>query len=266
MFTEKQTERYSRHIILNEFGPRGQSRLLKSKVLVVGAGGLGSPALLYLAAAGIGTIGIADFDSVEVSNLQRQVIHSEADIGSRKTDSACRAIKRLNSDIDVILHHEEINFSNARRIMSAYDFVVDGTDRLSTKFLLNDACVLCKKPFSHAGAVEFGGQIMTVIPGKTACLRCVLPTSLPSDHQTVCSESGVLNAMVGVLGTLQALEAIKFIAQTGILLANAIMFFDGRSMNFKKVSINKNPACPICGNNPSIKGLGKDASPRCKAI
>jgi molybdopterin-synthase adenylyltransferase len=251
-FTEHQTERYLRQIILNEFGPQGQSRLLKARILVIGAGGLGSPALMYLAAAGIGTIGIADFDRVELSNLHRQIVHTEADIGGKKTDSVYRALKKINSETTVICHDEEISFSNATKILGDYDFIIHATDKLSTKIFLNDACVLSNKPFSHAGVVEFGGQILTVIPHISACLRCIFGKSSPDEKERSCAEDGILGPIAGVLGTLQALEAIKFITDTGKLLTDTIMFFDGKTMEFRKIKTKKNIICPVCGEKPSI--------------
>ena len=249
MLTADQTERYARQIILKGFGRRGQSRLLKAKVLVIGAGGLGSPALIHCAAAGIGTIGIVDFDTVELVNLHRQIIHTEADIGKKKTDSAFRALKRLNSAINVIVHDEKISSSNIQSILGGYDFIIHATDRLSTKFFLNDACVANNKPFSHAGVVEFGGQILTVIPHKSACLRCIFGASSTDDKQPSCAEVGILGPVAGVLGTLQALEAIKFFTHTGDLLTDMVLFFDGRSNVFKKIKIKRNINCPVCGKN-----------------
>jgi molybdopterin/thiamine biosynthesis adenylyltransferase len=249
MFTEQQTERYSRHILLKIFGPRGQARLMTAKVLVIGAGGLGSPALEYLAAAGIGTIGIADHDKVESSNLQRQILYPENAIGSSKTAAACKALKKLNSEVKIIIHNKKIDTSNIFEIIRNYDFILDGTDRLSTKFLINDACIIGKKPFSHAGVVEFGGQIMTIIPGKSACLRCVLGEPATNEKQPSCAQAGVLNAVAGVIGTLQALEAIKFIADSGALLRDAVLFFDGAAMEFRKIKVARDPNCPVCGKD-----------------
>jgi len=252
MLTKHQIERYGRQILLNGIGPQGQSRLLKAKVLVIGAGGLGSPALMYLAAAGVGTVGIADFDAVELSNLHRQILYTECEIGKKKTDSAYRTLKDLNSEIKIVVHDEEVSRSNAQSILGDYDFIIHATDRLSTKFFLNDACVFSGKPFSHAGVVEFGGQILTVIPHESACLRCILRNPSEEDEQPVGVKAGILGPVAGVLGTFQALEAIKFITQTGDLLTDTILFFDGKSMEFKKIKIKRNISCPVCGTPPSM--------------
>ncbi len=251
MPTEHQAQRYARQIMLDGFGLQGQSRLLKAKVLVVGAGGLGSPALLYLAAAGIGTVGIADFDTVELSNLHRQIIHAEPEIGKKKTESAYRALKELNSEIRIVVHDEEIKPRNAPLILGDYDFIIHATDQLSSKFFLNDACVSANKPFTHAGVVECGGQIMTVIPRDSACLRCVLGNPPQEENQPVGIKAGILGPVAGVMGTFQALEAIKFITETGDLLTDTVLFFNGNSMDFRKIKVKRNISCRVCGDHPS---------------
>ena len=250
--TARQQERYSRHLVLNDIGEQGQEKLLAAKVLVVGAGGLGSPALLYLAAAGIGTIGIADGDQVELSNLQRQVAHSTASLGQSKADSARESILAINPDITVHSHFEYITADNVLKRIKGYDFVIDGSDNFSTKFLLNDACVIAGVPLSHGGVLRFDGQTMTIIPKKTCCYRCVFkkpPT--PGSVQT-CSMAGILGSVAGMLGTIQATEAIKFLAGAGSLLTDTILFFDAREMEFRKIPVSRQADCPVCGTNPTI--------------
>jgi len=252
---DEQIERYSRNIILKEVGGKGQEKLLASKVLVIGAGGLGSPAVLYLAAAGVGTIGIADGDRVDISNLQRQVIHFTEDVGVHKAESAEKKIRRLNPDVNVIIHKEMIRASNAREIISKYDFVIDGTDNFAAKFLINDACVLLNKPYSHAGILRFNGQTMTVLPGKSACYRCIFAAPPPAGAIPTCSEAGVLGAMAGVMGTLQATEAVKYLLGVGDLLNDRLLVFEALPMTFREIKIKQNPACPVCGGHPTITSL-----------
>ncbi|WP_440951006.1 HesA/MoeB/ThiF family protein [Methanosphaerula subterraneus] len=252
---EEQIERYSRNIILKEVGGKGQEKLLRSKVLIIGAGGLGSPAALYLAAAGVGTIGIADGDRVDLSNLQRQIIHDTHNVGDLKAESAQEKINRLNPDISVILHKEMVHASNIQEIISGYDFIIDGTDNFAAKFLINDACVLLGKPFSHAGILHFNGQMTTVTPGTGACYRCIFSAPPPAGAVPNCSEAGVLGSMAGVMGTLQAVEALKYLLGIGDLLTNRLLIFDALPMSFREVQIRKNPACPVCGEHPSIHSL-----------
>ena len=255
-FTETQLERYSRHFVLQEIGVAGQKRLLESSVLVIGAGALGSAALMYLAAAGVGTIGIADYDKVELSNLQRQIINNTQTVGMSKTESAKETIEAINPDVSVILHNEPITVDNISSVIKPYDFIVDGTDNFPTKFLINDACVLQEKPYSHAGIVRFSGQTMTYVPGKGPCLRCLLETVPPQNNDCSCSAAGVLGAAVGVLGSIQALEAIKYILDIGDLLAGRLLIFDGLSMNFHYAKMpESNSSCPVCGKKPRITSL-----------
>ncbi len=249
---EEQLERYSRHILLQDVGIEGQEKILESKVLIIGAGGLGSPIAMYLAAAGVGTIGIADFDLVDLSNLQRQVIHFTKDIGRPKAESAEEKMKSINPDITVKPYNEWLDSSNIMEIISSYDFVVDGTDNFESKFIINDACVFGKKPFSHGGILRFKGQTMTVNPGETACYRCVFNAPPPPEELASCSRAGVLGAIAGMLGTIQAAETLKFITGAGELLYNQLLTFDALKMNFRKISLKKNSNCPVCGNNPSI--------------
>lgn len=256
IFSEEQLERYSRHFVLREIGVSGQKRLLASKVLVIGAGALGSSALMYLAAAGIGTLGIADDDIVETSNLQRQIIHNVDNVGMKKVLSAEQTIKKLNSDVTVKLHSERMTADNIQSVISDYDFIIDGTDRFESKFLINDACVLSQKPYSHAGAVRFEGQLMTYVPENGPCLRCILENVPPKETTLTCSQTGVLGAVTGVLGSLQALEAIKYLLGIGELFVGKVLHFDGLTMQFRVVKLSQsNPDCAVCGNRPTITSL-----------
>jgi molybdopterin/thiamine biosynthesis adenylyltransferase len=255
MLSEAQIERYSRHIILKEVGGKGQKKLLAGKVLIVGAGGLGSPAALYLAAAGVGTIGLADADVVDLSNLQRQVIHRTADIGTPKVQSARDKMLAINPDLNVVTHQTWLNSENIMEIVSAYDFIVEGTDNFAAKFLVNDACVLAGKPFSHGGILQFLGQTMTVIPGESACYRCLFPTPPEPGSIPTCAQAGVLGVLPGVIGTLQATEAIKYLLGVGELLNNRMLIYDALDGEFTKVEIKRNPQCPLCGAHPTITEL-----------
>ncbi len=254
-FNDQQIERYSRHIILKEVGLEGQIKISKSKVLVIGAGGLGSPALLYLAAAGVGKIGIVDDDVLDLSNLQRQVIHTTPDLDRPKVESAREKIEVLNPDVQVDAINGRVNASNILEIMDGYDFVIDGADNFPTKFLINDACVLSGIPYSHGGILRFNGQTITVVPNKSACYRCVFLEPPPPDAVPSCSQAGVLGVMAGVLGTIQATECLKYILGEGDLLTNRIMMFDALKTRFDEVKVRKNAKCPICGDNPTITEL-----------
>ena len=252
---EQQIERYSRHIILEQVGGAGQEKLLSSTVLIVGAGGLGSPAALYLTAAGVGTIGIVDGDNVEPSNLQRQVIHHTSDVGAEKTKSAEAKMLAINPDVKVKTYKQWIRADNIREIIGGYDFVIDGTDNFSAKFLVNDACYFEKKAFSHAGVLRFDGQLMTVLPGETTCYRCVFNGPPPADAVPSCSQAGVLGVVAGVVGSLQATEAIKYLLGLGDLLTSTLLTYNALSMDFRKVQLSRNPDCPLCGENPTITEL-----------
>jgi len=255
MFTEEQIERYSRHIILKDVGGKGQKKLLDGRVLIIGAGGLGSPIALYLAAAGVGTIGIADADVVDLSNLQRQIAHHTGDIGTPKVISAAAKMTAMNPDVTVNTYHEWISAANILDIIREYDFVIDGTDNFAAKFLINDACVLAGKPYSHGGILQFDGQSLTVIPGESACYRCIFPAPPPKDAIPTCSSAGVIGVLPGVLGTIQATEAIKYLLGKGELLTNRLLTYNALRMRFREVPIRKNPRCPICGENPTITEL-----------
>ncbi|HEY5563550.1 MAG TPA: molybdopterin-synthase adenylyltransferase MoeB [Clostridiaceae bacterium] len=254
-FSNEQIERYSRQIILKEVGSKGQKKLLASKVLIVGTGGLGAPAAMYLAAAGVGTIGLVDYDEVDLSNLQRQIIHSTADVKKPKVISGKETINNLNPDVNVITYQEWINSSNITDIIKDYDFIIDGTDNFPAKFLINDACVILKKPFSHAGIIRFQGQTMTYVPGQGPCYRCVFKNPPPPDAVPTCKQAGVLGVMGGIIGTIQATEALKYILGLGNLLTGKLLTFDALSMEFRKINLPTNKKCAVCGVAPSIKEL-----------
>lgn len=255
MFSEDQINRYSRHIILPEVGGKGQQKLLQSSALLVGAGGLGSPAGLYLAAAGVGRIGVVDDDRVDLSNLQRQIAHRTPDVGRPKTESAAEAFRAINPDVDVQCYQERLTADNAPKLLNAYDFIIDGTDNFPSKFLVADACHFARKPYSHAGVLQFYGQTMTVVPGTTACYRCVFPEPPPPGAVPSCSQAGVLGAVAGVVGTIQAVEAIKQLLGIGDLLTDRLLTFDALAMTFRAVQLKRNPRCPLCGDAPTITEL-----------
>ncbi len=255
-FSNEQLERYSRHIILKEIGVKGQKKLLNAKVLIIGAGGLGAPAALYLAAAGVGTIGIADADEVDLSNLQRQVIHTTADIGKPKVESARETMEAINPDAKVVTYHDFIAADNIMDIIRDYDFILDGTDNFPAKFLINDACVMAGKPFCHAGIIRFQGQLMTYVPGQGPCYRCVFKNPPPKDAVPTCKQAGVIGAMAGVIGCLQAMEAIKYITGAGELLTGYLLTYDALKMDFRKIKLpGRDPRCGVCSDEPTITEL-----------
>ncbi len=255
-FTNEQLERYSRHIILKELGVKGQKKLLAGKVLIIGAGGLGAPAAMYLAAAGVGTIGIADADEVDLSNLQRQIIHATADVGKAKVKSAKETMEALNPDITVNTYRTFVDSSNILELIKDYDFIIDGTDNFPAKFLINDACVMAGKPFSHAGIIRFKGQLMTYVPGQGPCYRCVFREPPPKDAVPTCKQAGVVGAMGGVIGSLQAMEAVKYLTGAGELLTGQLLTFDALTMDWRKVKLPKNThGCAVCGDHPTITSL-----------
>ena len=255
-FTNEQLERYSRHIILKEVGAKGQKKLLNASVLIIGAGGLGAPAAMYLAAAGVGTIGIVDADEVDLSNLQRQIIHSTADIGKAKVKSAKETMEAINPDVTVKTYREFVTSENVMELIKDYDFIIDGTDTFPEKFLINDACVMAKKPFSHAGIIRFKGQLMTYVPGEGPCYRCVFKNQPPEDAVPTCKQAGGVGAMGGVIGSLQAMEAIKYIVGVGDLLTGYLLTYDALTMDFRKVTLPHNTDnCPVCGRLPTITKL-----------
>lgn len=261
-FSEQQLQRYSRQILLKEVGGLGQEKLLNSKVLIIGAGGLGSPAAFYLAGAGIGTIGLADDDAVDLTNLQRQILHFTQDVGKRKVLSAKEKLEAFNPDVKINSYDERLSSDNITDIIQDYDFVIDGTDNFSSKFLINDACVMQNKPFSHAGVLRFGGQTFTYVPGHT-CYRCVFIEPPPSRVVPSCKEAGVLGVLPGIIGTIQATEAIKYVLGIGELLTDNLLVFDALTMKFSKTELHKNKKCPICGENPTITELEDYEQPVC---
>ena len=255
-FSNEQLERYSRHIILKEIGVKWQKKLLIGKVLIIGAGGLGAPAALYLAAAGVGTIGIADADEVDLSNLQRQVIHTTNDLGKPKVESARETMEAINPDVKVVTYHDFIASDNIMDIIRDYDFILDGTDNFPAKFLINDACVMAGKPFCHAGIIRFQGQLMTYVPDQGPCYRCVFHEPPPKDAVPTCKQAGVIGAMAGVIGCLQAMEAIKYLTGAGELLTGYLLTYDALKMEFRKVKLPaRDRHCGVCGDEPTIREL-----------
>ncbi|MCP9452304.1 MAG: molybdopterin-synthase adenylyltransferase MoeB [Nitrospira sp.] len=263
-FTESEIQRYSRHIILQEVGGKGQLKLKRAKVLLIGAGGLGSPAALYLAAAGIGTIGLVDGDVVDLSNLQRQIMHSTATVGQPKVESGKKTLLALNPDITVNAYHQVVNADTILPLISHYDVVLDGSDNFSTRFLVNDACFFAKKTLISASMFRFEGQLTTIKPHQGyPCYRCLYPEPPPAGLVPNCQEAGVLGVLAGTMGILQASEAIKEIIGIGETLADKLLIYDALEMKFRKVARPKDPACPLCGPNPTIKDLWSDYTVTC---
>ena len=254
-FTDEQVKRYSRHIILPEVGGKGQKKMLQSKMLIIGAGGLGAPAAFYLAAAGVGTLGIIDGDVVDLSNLQRQIIHYTPDIGKPKVISAKEKITAINPDVEVITYHDLLTSKNALDIFKEYDVIIYGTDNFSAKFLANDAAVFTGKPLVHGGILRFVGQVYSIVPHKSACYRCIFNSPPPAGLIPTCQEAGVVGVLAGVIGTIQATEALKLILGIGTPLTNRLMTFDAQKMDFREIKLKRNPNCPVCGDNPTIKEL-----------
>lgn len=253
-FSEEQIRRYSRHIILPEVGGKGQKKLLGARVLLIGAGGLGSPAALYLAAAGVGTLGIVDFDEVDLSNLQRQLLHHTHDVGRPKVLSAAETIADINPDVKVIPYQVRLCSENIMGLIADYDIIVDGCDNFPTRYLVNDACVLGKKPNVHGSIFRFEGQAAVFLPGQ-GCYRCLYPAPPPPGMVPSCQEAGVLGVLPGVVGTIQAIETIKLILGIGDSLVGRLLLFDALEMEFREVCIRRDPNCPICGENPTIHQL-----------
>jgi len=253
-FSEDQIRRYSRHIILPEVGGKGQRKLLNAKVLLIGAGGLGSPAALYLAAAGVGTLGIVDFDTVDLSNLQRQIMHHVHDLGRPKVKSAGETIADINPDVNVIPHPVRLASDNVMDIIGGYDIIVDGCDNFPTRYLVNDACVLAKKPYVYGSIFRFEGQSTVFYPGK-GCYRCLFPSPPPPGMVPSCQEAGVLGVLPGIIGVIQATEAVKLILETGGSLIGRLLLYDALEMEFREVKIRRDAKCPICGDDPTIHEL-----------
>ena len=251
-----QLDRYSRHIIMDDVGPGGQEALLDADVLVLGAGGLGSPIIQYLAAAGVGHLGIADDDEVELSNLQRQVVHGNDDVGRKKVDSAAEFVSDLNPDVEVEKHDLRVDPDNVEGLIEGYDFVVDGTDNFRTRYLVNDACTLAGIPFSHGSIFQFEGQITTFGGGDDSpCYRCMFPEAPPAGMVPNCATAGVLGVLPGTVGCIQATEAIKFVLEAGDLLDGRMVFYDALEMEFDAVEIRKKDDCPVCGDDPAIDSV-----------
>ena len=255
-FTPQQVQRYARHLILPEVGGAGQRKLLNTSVLLLGAGGLGSPAAMYLAAAGIGRIGILDFDVVDASNLQRQILHGTGDLGRAKVESAAETLRSMNPDVEVIEHRIHINSENALDVFQAYDVIVDGTDNFPTRYLANDASFFLDKPLVSGAIYRFEGQVTVFEAAKgTGCYRCLFPNPPPPGAVPSCAEAGVFGVLPGILGSMMAFETIKHVLGVGQGLVGKLLVFEGIDMDFRKLNLRRNPACPLCGDDPTVTGL-----------
>ncbi|MSQ11230.1 MAG: molybdopterin-synthase adenylyltransferase MoeB [Dehalococcoidia bacterium] len=250
----RQVKRYSRHIIMPVVGSKGQRKLLGSKVLIVGAGGLGSPSAVYLALAGVGTIGLVDFDTVDLSNLQRQILHHDADVGRPKVESAKKTMLAYNPDTKVVTHQTRLTSENAMDIIPQYDVVVNGADNFPSRYLVNDACYLAGKPLVDGSILIFDGQATVFIPGK-GCYRCLFPQPPPPGSVPSCAEAGVLGAMTGLVGSIQAVETLKLLMGIGDSLASRLLIIEGLSMEFREMRLRRNPECPLCGDHPTVTEL-----------
>ena len=250
-----QLDRYSRHIIMDDVGPAGQAALLDAAVLVLGAGGLGSPVLQYLAAAGVGPLEVADDDAVELSNLQRQTVHGTDDVGRQKVQSAAEFVESRNPDVDVRPHDVRVDPGNVEDLIAGYDFVVDASDNFRTRFLVNDACTLAGVPFSHGAIFRFEGQVTTFAGGDGPCYRCLFPEAPPEGTVPDCSTAGVLGVLPGTVGSIQATEAVKWVLGEGDLLDGRLLFYDAAAMEFESVPVAKRPGCPVCGDDPAIESV-----------
>ncbi|MBM4332953.1 MAG: molybdopterin-synthase adenylyltransferase MoeB [Deltaproteobacteria bacterium] len=255
-FSQEQIHRYSRQMILPGFGGKAQRKIIEAKVFIMGAGGLGSPAALYLAAAGVGTIGLADFDRVELHNLQRQILHRTPDVGLLKVLSGKKTLEFLNPDVNVQTYADRITAANIREIIKGYDFVLDGSDNFPTRFLVNDACYLEKKTLISGAILRFDGQLSSFKPHAGGpCYRCLFPEPPPPGLVPSCQEAGILGAVAGIIGTLQANEALKEILGIGKSMAGRFLLFNALSLSFQEIMIQRNPQCPLCGENPTIREL-----------
>jgi adenylyltransferase/sulfurtransferase len=250
-----EVRRYSRHLIMPEVAMEGQSRLKAAKVLCIGAGGLGSPVIMYLAAAGVGTIGIVEFDVVDETNLQRQIIHGQSDVGRSKAESARDTVAEINPNVDVVLHETRLDSSNALDIMSGYDLIVDGTDNFPTRYLVNDACVLLHKPYVWGSIFRFEGQVSVFWADEGPCYRCLYPEPPPPGMVPSCAEGGVLGVLCATIGSIQATEAVKLLIGRGDPLIGRLKIYDALEMELKTIKVRKDPACPICGDNPTVTEL-----------
>lgn len=246
---QKQLIRYKRNYTLSEIGIEGQKKLLASKVLVIGAGAIGGVALMYLAGSGIGTLGISDYDTVELTNLQRQIIHRTSRVGKSKLDSAEETLRDINPDTNIILVNEKMTEDTIPSTIAGYDFILDCTDRFESKLLINDACVLAGKPYCHAGVVRFGGQVMTYVPNRGPCLRCLLGEDCDTAETPLCAQVGVLGSVTGIIGSIQATEAIKYLLGVGDLLLGRVLQIDGLGMHFRETGFSANPSCRLCGRH-----------------
>jgi adenylyltransferase/sulfurtransferase len=264
--TVDEVRRYSRHLIIPDVAMAGQQRLMNAKVLCVGAGGLGSPALMYLAAAGVGTIGIVEFDTVDESNLQRQIIHGQSDIGKSKAQSAKEKISEINPNVKVITHELRLDVTNVKEIFSQYDIIVDGTDNFATRYLVNDACVLLKKPYVWGSIYRFDGQASVFWAEYGPCYRCLYPEPPPPGMVPSCAEGGVLGVLCATIGSIQTTEAIKVITGVGDPMVGSLMVYDALEMSFRKVKIRKDPKCPLCGENPTQTELLPDYEAFCGVL
>ena len=254
-FSQNEIQRYSRHLIMPEVGMTGQKKLKSASILLIGAGGLGSPLGLYLAAAGIGRLGLVDFDVVDHSNLQRQVLHTTADVGRPKLQSAAEHLQAINPEVALDLYETHISSANAMELMEPYDIVIDGTDNFPTRYLVNDACVLLGKPNVYGSIFRFDGQASVFHPPHGPCYRCLFPEPPPPGMVPSCAEGGVLGILPGTIGVIQATEAVKLILGTGKSLIGRLMIYDALDMTFREMKIRRNPECPLCGENPTIKEL-----------
>ena len=264
--TVDEVRRYSRHLIIPDVGMSGQRRLMNAKVLCVGAGGLGSPALMYLAAAGVGTLGIVEFDTVDESNLQRQIIHGQSDIGKSKAQSAKEKIAEINPFVNVILHETRLDNSNVMEIFSQYDIIVDGTDNFATRYLVNDACVLLKKPYVWGSIYRFDGQASVFWAEYGPCYRCLYPEPPPPGMVPSCAEGGVLGVLCATIGSIQTTEAIKVLTGVGEPLIGSLMVYDALDMTFRKIKVRKDPNCPLCSTNPRQTALLPDYEAFCGVL
>lgn len=257
--SDTQLERYARHIVMEEVGEEGQEKLLRSRVLVIGAGGLGSPALMYLAAAGVGALGVVDFDVVDTSNLQRQIVHSTENVGDPKVASATERLYDINPEVKVEAHRARFTPDNAMELVSQYDLVVDGSDNFTTRYLANDACYFAKKPLVSGALLRFEGQLATFRAFEEGenrpCYRCLFPSPPRPNMVPRCETAGIFGAVAGVIGTLQAAEVLKELLGLGEGLSGRLMLYEGLSGNFRTLKVKRDPACALCGDQPSIRGL-----------